>query len=105
MSEELEKLKQKTFLVLNGNMTKYYPLKEGDAIVKLEDVENVLKERDKRVRKLAKLLRDFPDINDSKYWVKIKEGKGSKAFISLMYIADVLFWKIKFEKEILGEDK
>ena len=56
-------------------------------------------------KELEKLLHDFPDINDSKYWVKIKEGKGSKAFISLMYIADVLFWKIKFEKEILGEDK
>ena len=33
-------------------MTEYYPLKENDAIVKLEDVENVLKERDKRIRKL-----------------------------------------------------
>ena len=54
-------------------------------------------------KEFKKSLHDFPDIDDSKYWVKIKETKGSKAFNSLMYIADVLFWKDKLEKEILGE--
>ena len=56
-------------------------------------------------KELQKLLHDFPDMDDSKYWVKIKETKRSKAFNSLMYIADVLFWKDKFEKEILGDEQ